>query len=467
MNDDFLRRAWRRPPAAFEHQLRERLRQQELASPARHRPTWSVLIASVLIGSSALATVTYLTVKHFSSSPTAEMQATREAAAPLAQSGKSAGGVSYSAGSATTATLPGERLQTSATRIDETSGATVGASETDPSTADSSSNGAFSSASMAPSGAVSVSDKSVRVALTPELAALSDGFTTKVTFRAPARTEITSAEDALQGLCAEADELPRSDIAIVSRRINRGELHACKPGLREATLGHMAMVITGAKAGNKMQLSADTIVRALLKKVPAPDDPNRLIDNPYTDWNQIDRSLERRPIEVHGPPRDSQHFLVFAATILEPACERIRALQTSGPAAFQQNCHTLRDDGVYKEATWDITFVAQRLWADPNVVAVLDYSFYSANSADLLGSMLTGPEPSSSTIVDGSYPGARTLYLYVSWPRHRNVPHVSFFVDDYLRRREYTRHRWIIPPPLDDELRRQFQPLPLSEVKFE
>ncbi|MBM0106827.1 hypothetical protein JM946_19000 [Steroidobacter sp. S1-65] len=467
MNDDFLRRAWRRPPATFERQLRERLRQQELASPPRRRPTWTVLIASVLIGGSALATVTYLTVKHLSSvSRTAEVQATSETVAPLARSARNASGAWYSTGPAASATLSGERQQTSATSVRDAAGAAIDARDSDPSIADSSSTGAPSSTSIASSSAESVGDRSVRVALTPELAVLSDGITASIRYRAQARAEITSADDALKGLCADADELPRWDVALVSRRIHRDELNACKSGLREAKLGHMAMVITGAKAGNKMRLSADTIALALLKRVPAPDDPDRLIDNPYTDWNQIDRSLERRRIEVSGPPRDSQHFLLFAATILEPACERIRALQTGDSTAYRENCHTLRDDGVYKEAAWDITFVGQRLWADPNIVAVIDYSFYSANSADLLGSMLNGPAPTPSTIMDGSYPGARTLYLYVSPIRIRNIREVSGFVDDYLRRRDYTHHRWIIPSSLVEQLR-PYEPLPLSEIEFE
>lgn len=308
-------------------------------------------------------------------------------------------------------------------------------------------------------------DSAIRVALTPELAALSEGITGIFSYRAAARTEITSADEAFRALCGAADELFPLDIAIVSQRFNR--LHECKPGLREAKLGYMATVITGAKLGNKMQLSADTIARALLKKVPAPDDPDRLIDNPYTDWHQIDRSLERRRIEVLGPPRDSQYFLVFAATILEPACDRIRALQTGDRAADQQNCHTLRDDGVYKEATWDNTFVGQRLWADPNIVAVIDYSFYSANSADLLGSMLTGPAPTANTIMDGTYPAARTVYFYVNKLRYRNVRTVSSVVDDYLRRVDPAHYKWMIPPQPGDERRRFFQPLPLSEVNFE
>lgn len=302
------------------------------------------------------------------------------------------------------------------------------------------------------------------MALTPELAALSAGITATISYTASARTEIASAEQAFQALCAKADESTPLDIAIVSRRITRFELQECEPGLREAKLGHIATVITGAKLGNKMPLSADIIARALLKKVPSPDDPRRLIDNPYTEWSQIDRSLDRRRIEVLGPPRDSQYFLVFVATILEPACDRIGASRTGDGAADRQNCQTLRDDGVYKEATWDNTFVGQRLWADPDSVAVVDYSFYSANSADLLGSMLIGPAPSASTIRDGAYPGARTVYFYL---RDRNIRVVNNAVDDYLRRVDPAGYKWMIPSQAGSERRRFFEPLPLSEIKLE
>jgi hypothetical protein len=90
MNDDFLRRAWRRPPAAFEKNLRERLRQQELASAPPRRTTW-LLIISVLVGGSALAAVTYLTAKHFSSltSPASVTLPTSAATPSLAQSAAS------------------------------------------------------------------------------------------------------------------------------------------------------------------------------------------------------------------------------------------------------------------------------------------------------------------------------------------------------------------------------------------
>ncbi|HEY0683253.1 MAG TPA: substrate-binding domain-containing protein [Steroidobacter sp.] len=466
MNDDFLRSAWKRPPAAFEQQLRERLRQQELAPPPSRRPSWGLLIASVLIGGSALAAVTYLTVKHFSlpSSQTAQMQATHEGATPLAQVGRNHDGATYS-NSRVRGTRLADGEHSSSTPSEDIGGAANVTRESDPSSVDSSPVGAATSGSMAPTASARASNtKSVRIALTPELAVLAAEIEARFSWRGISpRTEVATADAALQTLCTE--QTTPLDIAIVSRRINRFELEECrKQGVREAKLGHMAMVITGAKAGTPMKLSADTLLRALLKKVPSPDG---FVDNPYTDWNQIDRSLDPRRIEVLGPPRNSQHFLVFAATILEPACDRIRALQNGDRETYEEICHTLRDDGVYREVIWDDTFVGQRLWAEPNAVAVLDYSFYSANSADLLGSMLTGPAPTLGSIMDGSYPGARTLYLYVSKERYRNSPTVSSFLDDYLSRMNNAQRRWVISPESDNRRRRPFEPLPLTEVKVE
>lgn len=287
----------------------------------------------------------------------------------------------------------------------------------------------------------------------------------------PAQVEITSVDVALPALCKEAS--PRPDVVIAARRINQQELDACNEsgaGVLEAKLGHMAMVISRAKAGSTMQLSVDIILRAVLKRVPSSQDPRELIDNPYTDWSQIARSVEAERIEVLGPPRDSPEFLVFAATILDPACDKcdwIRELQRTDRSAYEEICYTLRDDGVYKSAPWDNNFVRQRLWADPAIVAVIGYPFYSGNRADLAGSLLAGPAPRSASIVNGSYAASRPIYFYVSRARYRQNSPVSHWVNDYLRRQDFTIHNWMTSTEGESESRRSYPSVPLIEVNLD
>jgi hypothetical protein len=128
----------------------------------------------------------------------------------------------------------------------------------------------------------------------------------------------------------------------------------------------------------------------------------------------------------------------------------------------------LRDDGVYESAPWDGNFVRQRLWADPAIVAVIDYAFYSANSEDLIGSLLAGPAPTQASIVNGSYAGARPVYLYVSGARYARVPAISSLVNEYLRRKDFASHRWMTAPDGSTERSRTYRPPPqLIEVTLD
>jgi phosphate transport system substrate-binding protein len=252
----------------------------------------------------------------------------------------------------------------------------------------------------------------------------------------------------LRRLCTKAAS--SADIVIVPRRISRDELARCKDhgdSVLETTLAHMVIVATRAKAGSAVPISTETLLRALLKKIPSPRAPYQLIDNPYTNWNQIDRQEQESRIEVVGPPRSSRGFQVFAAAVLDPACERwIRSLQGVERSDYDDMCRTLREDGVYQEAPWDNTFIRQRLWADPNLVGIIDYRFYSANSDDLAGSLLPGPAPTRESILNGSYAGARAIRFYVNGTRFERVPAVKDFVNEYLRREGLTFSQPLVPP---------------------
>ena len=59
-----------------------------------------------------------------------------------------------------------------------------------------------------------------------------------------------------------------------------------------------------------------------------------------------------------------------------------------------------------------ITLITQRLWAEPNWLVVLGYSYYAAHRTELLGTMLEGPAPTLATLTDGTYPAARPVYVY-------------------------------------------------------
>lgn len=464
MNDDFLRRARRPPSAAFERQLRERLRQQDLSETSRRRPGWKLPAIFLLVAGSALATATYLTMSRVpSSSPSTQSAQTHtDGALNVASSARQA------AAPQTNPLVDGMDAETWTQAPSETPGQREGSSgaarDNSPSSTDQSSRGrAETGGYISSTGPQTSATRPIRIVVSPDIVTLANNTSAGSRQLPAASFEVDSAAVALPSLCAEEPE-KQPDVVVTSRRVRKDELKRCNRGrngeVLETTFGHIAIVVTRAKIGTPMQLSPRTLRLAVLKKVPAPDDRSRLIDNPYTHWNQIDPALEDRRIEVLGPSRDSPEFIVFAATLLEPACEDLSS-------ADKQICLGLREDGAYAEARFDNTFVRQRLWSDPNLVAIVDYRFYAANSGDLLGSLLEGAAPTRESIVAGSYIGARTLHAYVNRLRYRNIPRVSWFVNDYLRVYGYLQQKVMIPPDGNIDSWRPSGTPQLTEVKLD
>jgi phosphate transport system substrate-binding protein len=311
----------------------------------------------------------------------------------------------------------------------------------------------------------STTTRPIRIVASPDIAPLLKNTSSDSRYSGSASFEVDSAGAALPTLCA-AEEADQPDIVITSRRARKEEFKLCKRPhyngeVLEGTLGHVAMVVTRAKSGTPMQLSTETLRLALLKRVPAPENSSQVIDNPYTHWNQIDPSLEDRRIEVLGPARETPEFLVFASIVLAPACENNASLD-------EDLCQSVREDGIYTAARFDANFVPQRLWSDPNVVAIMDYRFYVANSADLLGSLLPGAAPTRESIIDGKYIGARTLHAYVNSGRYRNFAKVRSSINDYLRLPANFHPGAIIPSDVNLDWKRPYEAGPkLTEVKLD
>lgn len=456
MNDDFLRNARRAPPAAFANQLRERLRQQELAETSRRRPGWKLLIASLFVAGTALATATYLML---SDRPLLAFHSSEHASTDTTSNASSAGRQHGTFGTIRPNLTSSPQGDSASMSSAQSTGAAGDARDGGDSSVAPASPAATTNGSNLPSSPPGASTAAlVRVVITPDLEAL---FNDSWPLPRPATTASLATDDAdvaLRALCTEAPE-HRPDIVLASRRISREELKPCEErgaeGMMEANLGHIAAVITRARTGVPMQISADTLRRAVLKRVPSPRDPAQLIDNPYTHWNQIDPSLEARRIDVLGPARDSQEFHLFAATLLDPACEQ-----------YSPDCRELRDDGFYEEVRFDANFVRQRLWSDPGIVAVVTYQFYAANSADLIGSLLPGVAPKRETFVNGSYSAALPLYLYVTKSRYNHAPAVWQLMNDFLRTRRFSIRGVVTSPDGDDSSWRTRPEIPLTEVKL-
>jgi phosphate transport system substrate-binding protein len=231
------------------------------------------------------------------------------------------------------------------------------------------------------------------------------------------------ADAAFTSLCAPGNDRP-FDLIVTSRRITHAEFMNCRNNgvnrIIEAKLGYQVLVLTSARDSLFMKLSAGDVYLALARQIPDPVDLSRLIMNTNSTWDQVNDNFTYRPIAVFGPMRDTPLRSLFENLLLDPGCnaqQTIKALLLTAPDRHAELCHALRDDRLYSEVEQTANLIPQQLWADPHGFVLVDYQFYLQNKAQLGGSALEGPEPSSATLADGTYPLARPIYLYADETR--------------------------------------------------
>lgn len=225
------------------------------------------------------------------------------------------------------------------------------------------------------------------------------------------RVAVMDDAAALRALCANAD------FAMVTRRITEAELQPCwnrHIEVAEWMLGHQAVVLTAGPTAQPAALKPREIFLALARRIPDPAEPSLLIDNTNTTWHDVDTRFDYRSIDVLMPA-DAMTRTLFAQLIMEPGCDTyrwIRLLKQTNRQRYDEICHELRNDERLHEVELVSTTITQQLWAEPNWLVVLAFSYYDQNRTKLLGTMLEGPVPTLATLIDGTYPAARPVYVY-------------------------------------------------------
>lgn len=229
----------------------------------------------------------------------------------------------------------------------------------------------------------------------------------------------------------------KADVTNASRRMKKGEFETCqKNGVKdivEINIGFDGLTIAQSKAGPSMKLTLAQVYLALAQQVPDKD--GKLVDNPYKNWSDIDKSLPNIKIEVLGPPptsgtRDSLHEL-----FMEKGAEQIPALvalKKSDRKAFDKAWKSIRKDGAYVEAGENDNVIVQKLEANKNAFCVFGYSFLEENLAKLKGVPLDGVAPDFDAIAGNKYKGARRMYVYIKKAHVGVTPGLDKFAAEYV-----------------------------------
>jgi phosphate transport system substrate-binding protein len=250
-----------------------------------------------------------------------------------------------------------------------------------------------------------------------------------------------------------------TDISNASRRIKDSEIANCeKNGVKdivEVKIGFDGIVLANSKAAPTYQLSRKELYMALAKQVPDPANPTKLVDNPYKTWSQIDKKLPNVKIEVLGPPPTSGTRDAFAELVLEKGCESfpfLKDIKGVDEKRFQRVCTQIREDGAYVEAGENDNLIVQKLEASPNTLGIFGYSYLEENMNKIHGSIVEGKSPTFENVADGSYPVARSLYLYVKKAHVGVIPGIKEFIAEFTSEKAmgdegYLADKGLIPLP--------------------
>ena len=251
------------------------------------------------------------------------------------------------------------------------------------------------------------------------------------------------------------------DITNSSRRIKMPEFKKCQEnGVKdviEVQIGYDGIVIANSGDAKSINLSRKDIFLALAAKVPG-DTEGSLIDNPYTNWKQINPSLPDIDIEVLGPPPTSGTRDAFVELGMEGGCKKIAwiaALKKTDKNTYKQVCHTVREDGRYIEAGENDNLIVQKLEANPAALGIFGFSFLDQNADKVQGASIESVEPTFESIADKSYPISRPLFFYVKKAHVGVVPGMMGYLKEFTSERAwgvegYLAEKGMIPLPIKE-----------------
>lgn len=251
------------------------------------------------------------------------------------------------------------------------------------------------------------------------------------------------------------------DITNSSRRIKMSEFKKCQEnGVKdviEVQIGYDGIVIANSVDAKSINLSRKDIFLALAAKVPG-DTEGSLIDNPYTNWKQINPLLPDIDIEVLGPPPTSGTRDAFVELGMEGGCKKIAwiaALKKTDKNTYKQVCHTVREDGRYIEAGENDNLIVQKLEANPAALGIFGFSFLDQNADKVQGASIESVEPTFESIADKSYPISRPLFFYVKKAHVGVVPGMMGYLKEFTSERAwgvegYLAEKGMISLPIKD-----------------
>ena len=222
------------------------------------------------------------------------------------------------------------------------------------------------------------------------------------------------------------------DIENASRRMKKSEFEMCqKNGVNEIVeiqVGVDGLAFAESKKGPGLKLTPEIVYKAL---AATPFDKGK---NTAQTWKDVDPSLPAIAISVFGPPSTSGTRDSLAELILEKGCQSdpaMKALKDSDEDKYKAVCTRVREDGKYVDSGENDNLIVQKLGANPDAVGVFGYSFLEENLDTLNDIPLNGVPATYDNVANGTYPGARPLYIYVKKAHVTAIPGLKNYLETF------------------------------------
>lgn len=223
------------------------------------------------------------------------------------------------------------------------------------------------------------------------------------------------------------------DIANASRAIRPNELENCKENgveqVIEVKIGYDGIVFASSADTGEFELEPEHVFLAQAKRVPQDGE---MVENPYTNWSQIDDSLPDQEIILAIPGTNHGTREVYEEKVVVDGCESIDAVQAMDSDERESFCLDMRTDGKVIEISGDYTETLARLSAQPDALGVFGLSFYENNRDRLQVATVSGVVPTVDNIISGDYPVSRPLYFYMKGEHIGVIPGLQQFAQYFI-----------------------------------
>lgn len=207
------------------------------------------------------------------------------------------------------------------------------------------------------------------------------------------------------------------DFVNASRPILKSEKNKCqdnKISVGEIKIGYDGIVLANSIQGIDYNLTLEEIFLALANQVPDKLNPEKLVNNPYRKWSDINSKLSDQKIIIYGPPPTSGTRDSFTELVMVKTCLKIPAFIKNFPdeKIRAKKCHLIRNDNVFIEAGENDNLIVQKLINNHNTLGIFGFSFLNENHHLIKASKINNISPSQDSIVNGSYQISRPLFIY-------------------------------------------------------